>query len=230
VKPGQHVILMGAQGAGKGTQAGRLAPSLNLVHFSTGDAFRAAISAQTELGVLAKGYLDRGDLVPDDVTIGIVADKLQEITEGASGGGPGGALFDGFPRTRAQAEGLDNELAKRNESIAAVVEIDVPRADLIERLSGRRVCPECGTVYHVKFHPPKVAGICDNDGTVLEQRKDDAPEAIERRLNLYDEQTQPLLAYYRERGLLASVDGRKSADEVERDILGAISSLTGEGR
>lgn len=228
MKPGQHVILMGAQGAGKGTQAGRIAPDLNLVHFSTGDAFRAAISAKTELGVLAKGYLDRGDLVPDDLTIGIVANKLQDITDAAASGGSGGALFDGFPRTRAQAEGLDQELARRNESIAAVVEIDVPRADLIERLSGRRVCPTCGTVYHVKFHPPKVAGICDNDGSVIEQRKDDAPDAIERRLNLYDEQTQPLLAYYRERGLLATIDGRKSADEVEQDILAAIAGLTGD--
>jgi len=209
---------MGAQGAGKGTQAERLAPALTLYHLSTGEAFRSAISAQTELGVLAKGYLDRGDLVPDDVTLGIVADKLEEI---ASGDGPNrksGALFDGFPRTLSQAEGLTDQLEHRGERIAAVIEIAVPRDDLIERLSGRRICPTCGTVYHVTFNPPKVAGICDKDGTPLIQREDDTPEAIARRLNLYFEMTAPVLAYYRNLGLLETVDGRKSIDEVQADI------------
>lgn len=226
MKSGQHVILMGAQGAGKGTQAERLAPALNLAHFSTGEAFRAAISAQSELGVLAKTYLDRGDLVPDDVTVGIVAAKLQQIADGALSGGPTGALFDGFPRTRAQAEALDAELGKRGESIAAVLEIAVPRADLVERLSGRRVCPTCGAVYHIAFHPPQRAGTCDKDGSALEQRKDDTPEAIERRLNLYEEMTQPLLAYYRERGLLHTVDGLGAIDQVTADLRAAIDAGT----
>jgi adenylate kinase len=217
---------MGAQGAGKGTQAERLAPALNLYHLSTGDAFRAAISARTDLGVLAKGYLDRGDLVPDDVTLGIVSARLDLI---ANDDGPNrkvGALFDGFPRTQSQAEGLTRELAQRGESLVAVIEISVPREDLIERLSGRRVCPTCGAVYHIVFNPPKRAGICDRDGTQLEQRPDDTPEAIAHRLNLYFEMTAPLLAYYRNRGLLETVDGRKSIEEVQSDILGVIAART----
>ena len=213
---------MGAQGAGKGTQAERLAPVLNLVHFSTGEAFRAAIGAKTELGVLARGYIDRGDLVPDDITVGIVAAKLGEIAANSSKGGPTGALFDGFPRTRAQAEGLATELEKRGEAIAAVVEIDVPRADLIERLSGRRVCPTCGSVYHMQHNPPKSDAVCDKDGSPVEQRADDTPEAIERRLNLYEEMTLPLLEYYREQGLLHTVDGLGSIDDVQSAILTAV--------
>ena len=209
---------MGAQGAGKGTQAERLAPALNLYHLSTGEAFRSAISAQTELGVLAKGFLDRGDLVPDDVTLGIVADKLEEIASGVGPDRKDGALFDGFPRTLSQAEGLTDQLEQRGEHIAVVIEIAVPRDDLIERLSGRRICPTCGTVYHVTFNPPKVAGICDKDGTPLIQREDDTPDAIARRLNLYFELTAPVLAYYRNLGLLETVDGNKSIDEVQADI------------
>lgn len=224
MEPGQHVILMGAQGAGKGTQAERLAPALNLFHFSTGEAFRAAIAAETDLGVLAKGYLDRGDLVPDDVTLGIVAAKLDEIAAGAATGGKAGALFDGFPRTQSQAEGLTRELARRCEAVVAVIEVDVPKEELIERLSGRRVCPTCGTVYHVKLNPPKVEGICDKDGSVLEQRADDTPDAIERRLELYFSHTQPLLDYYRGLGLLETVDGTASIEEVQREILDRVES------
>jgi len=227
---GHHVILMGAQGAGKGTQAERLAPALNLYHLSTGEAFRSAISAQTELGVLAKGYLDRGDLVPDDVTLGIVADKLEEIASGAGPGRKDGALFDGFPRTLSQAEGLTDQLEKRSEHIAAVIEIEVPRDELIERLSGRRICPTSGTVYHIKFNPPKVAGICDKDGTPLIQREDDTPEAIARRLNLYFEMTAPVLAYYRNLGLLETVDGRKSIDEVQADIRAIVEARVASTR
>lgn len=221
---------MGAQGAGKGTQAERLAPALNLYHLSTGEAFRSAISAQTELGVLAKGYLDRGDLVPDDVTLGIVADKLEEIASGAGPGRKDGALFDGFPRTLSQAEGLTDQLEKRSEHIAAVIEIEVPRDELIERLSGRRICPTSGTVYHIKFNPPKVAGICDKDGTPLIQREDDTPEAIARRLNLYFEMTAPVLAYYRNLGLLETVDGRKSIDEVQADIRAIVEARVASTR
>jgi adenylate kinase len=224
VNSGHHLILMGAQGAGKGTQAERLAPELNLYHLSTGEAFRAAISAQTELGVLAKSYLDRGDLVPDDVTLGIVAAKLDQISSEHGPDRKAGALFDGFPRTLSQAEGLTDELQRRDEKITAVVEIVVPRADLVARLSGRRVCPVDGAVYHVLFNPPKVEGICDKDGALLIQREDDTPEAIERRLNLFDEMTAPVLAYYRTRGLLASVDGTKSIDDVHADIRNIVAA------
>ena len=224
VRAGQHVILMGAQGAGKGTQAERLAPALNLYHLSTGDAFRAAIGSGTELGRLAKGYLDRGDLVPDDVTLGIVASKLEEIAADSSIDRTFGALFDGFPRTASQAEGLDRELKRRRESILTVVEIAVPVADLVERLSGRTVCPVCGAVYHVKFNPPAVTGVCDNDGAELIQRQDDTPEAIRRRLDLYCDMTAPLLEYYGQRGLLQTVNGMQAIDEVQRDIMDAVDA------
>lgn len=225
---GQHVILMGAQGAGKGTQAERLAPALNLYHLSTGDAFRAAISAKTELGVLAKGYIDRGDLVPDDVTLGIVAARLEQIAADRSPDRKSGALFDGFPRTQSQAEGLTRQLEQRGESLAVVIEIAVPHDELIERLSGRRVCPTCGSVYHVAFNPPKQKEICDRDGSALVQRPDDTPEAITRRLSLYAEMTAPLLAYYRDLGLLETVDGRKSIDEVQADIRAIVAARTAE--
>ena len=215
---------MGAQGAGKGTQAERLAPVLNLLHLSTGEAFRTAIGAQTELGVLAKGYLDRGDLVPDDVTLGIVAAKLEEIASQTGPDRKSGALFDGFPRTASQAEGLTQELADRGESLIAVVEIAVPRDDLIERLSGRRVCPTCGATYHITFNPPASDEVCDRDGTRLIQRADDTPDAIERRLNLYAELTEPLIVYYQKLGLLERVDGRKSIADVQQDILSIVET------
>ena len=228
VLAGQHVILMGAQGAGKGTQAERLAPALNLYHLSTGDAFRAAIAAGTELGKLAKGFLDRGDLVPDDVTIGIVASRLDEIASDPTPERKLGALFDGFPRTASQAEGLDQELRRREESILVVVEIDVPVEALIERLSGRRVCPTCGAVYHVLFNPPKVDDLCDNDGTPVIQRPDDTAGAIRRRLDLYFDMTAPLLDYYRQRGLLKTVDGLQSIDDVQRAILEVVHTACDE--
>jgi adenylate kinase len=221
---------MGAQGAGKGTQAERLAPALNLYHLSTGDAFRAAIAAETELGTLAKGYLDRGDLVPDDVTIGIVAARLDAIASDPSPDRKDGALFDGFPRTASQAEGLDHELQRRGESILVVVEIKVPETALVQRLSGRRVCPKCGAVYHREFNPPTVDGICDNDGTELTQRPDDTPDAIKRRLDLYLDMTAPLLDYYRQRGLLKTVDGLKPIDDVQQAILGVVHTAAAGAR
>ena len=223
MQPGQHVILMGPQGAGKGTQAERLAPALNLHHLSTGEVFRAAIKAQTELGSLAKGYLDRGELVPDDVTVGIVADRLRHLAGARGSGGPCGALFDGFPRTEAQAIGLDAALRTLDEEIAAVVAIDVPRELLIQRLSGRWTCPICGTIYHEAFNPPNVAGICDNDGAQLQQRSDDTLESILRRLELYEEQTQPLLTYYDGRGLLSRVNGNRPIDEVSEALLSLLA-------
>jgi adenylate kinase len=214
-----HVILMGAQGAGKGTQAERLAPRLQLTHLSTGDLFRAEIKSGSELGTRLKAILDRGELVPDQLTLDIVDGRLAAISDS---GKTSGAMFDGFPRTPAQAEGLDYILAKRDEAIAAVVEISVPREHLVERLSGRRVCPVCGTVYHIVFNPPKTDCLCDKEGAALIQRADDTPEAINRRLDLYFEQTEPLLAYYDARGLLTRVDGDQAIDLVSDQIAAAI--------
>lgn len=215
-----HVILMGAQGAGKGTQAERIAPRYNLAHLSTGELFRAAVASGTELGILAKGYLDRGELVPDAVTIGIVDAKLLEIATGSPA--RSGALFDGFPRTAAQAAGLDEALARRGERITAVVEIFVPREKLVFRLSGRRICPNCGATYHMEFNPPRQEGICDRCGSGLVQRPDDTADAIARRLDIYFAQTEPLLNYYEERGLLRRIDGDREIDQVTESIAAAI--------
>lgn len=214
-----HVILMGAQGAGKGTQAERLAPRLKLTHLSTGDVFRAEIKSGSELGVRLKAILDSGELVPDQLTLDIVNARLDAI---AADPNSTGALFDGFPRTPAQAEGLDETLSARGEGIAAVIEIAVPRAHLVERLSGRRVCPVCGTTYHLEFNPPRVPGICDKEGAELIQRADDTPDAINRRLDLYFQQTEPLLAYYEARGLLRRVDGDQPIGAVTDQIVAAI--------
>lgn len=221
-----HVILMGPQGVGKGTQATRIAGELGLVHVSTGDLFRNAIKAQTPLGQMAKKILDAGELVPDDVTLGIVEQRLEEISAESAGGAPSGALFDGFPRTPAQAAGLDEMLARRGEKIVAVIEITAPREVLVERLSGRRVCPKCGATYHVAFNPPTHDMICDVCGTEVVQRADDTPEAIERRLSLYDQQTAPLLDYYRERGLLQSVDGDRGMEAVSEDLIRVITDAS----
>ena len=219
-----HVILMGPQGVGKGTQAGRIAGQVGLSHLSTGELFRAAIKAGTPLGVMAKKILDEGNLVPDDITLGIVETRLDEIAaERSAGGNVQGALFDGFPRTIPQAEGLDEMLAKRNESILAVIEITAPRDVLVRRLSGRRVCPHCGWTYHIEFDPPKVDSICDNCGHTIVQRDDDTPEAIERRLSLYDQQTAPLLKYYADRGLLKTVDGNRDMESVSEDLIRTIN-------
>jgi adenylate kinase len=214
-----HIILMGPQGAGKGTQADIIGPRLGLAKLSTGDLFREAIAADSPLGREIKGPYDRGELIPDDLTLGLVEERLEALDDDPD---VRGALFDGFPRTRAQAEGLDAVLAKRGERIDAVVEISVPRDVLIARMAGRRVCPNCGATYHVEFNPPKVEGICDRCGHQLIQRDDDTPEAIGRRLDLYDEKTAPLLAFYEERGLLRRVSGEQSIDKVTKDVLAAI--------
>lgn len=210
---------MGPQGAGKGTQADIVGPRLSLAKLSTGELFRAAIASDSPLGREVKGPYDRGELIPDDLTLGLVEERLEELDDEPD---VRGALFDGFPRTRAQAEGLDAVLAKRGERIDSVVEISVPRDVLIERLAGRRVCPTCGATYHVIFNPPKVDGMCDRCGGQLIQRDDDTPEAIGRRLDLYDEKTAPLLAFYDERGLLKRVSGERSIDDVTKGILAAI--------
>ncbi len=222
MKPGRHVILMGPQGAGKGTQAERLAPALGLVHLSTGAIFRGTIKSGTELGETLRGYLDRGELVPDGLTLDVVSAALSAIDSGVDLGGPTGALFDGFPRTPRQAAGLESTLATLGHEVAAVVTIDVPRDVLVARLSGRLTCPVCGAIYHVAFKAPLIPGICDLEGAYLEQRADDTPEAIRRRLDLYDEQTKPLERFYDERGLLRRVDGEATIDDVTTALVAAI--------
>jgi adenylate kinase len=217
-----HVMLMGAQGAGKGTQAARIAPRLSLVHLSTGELFREAMASGSELGQRIKETYDKGDLIPDDLTLSLVDARLNEI---AAMEGVEGALFDGFPRTRAQAVGLDEMLGARGEHLRAVIEIKVPLEVLINRLTGRRICPNCGATYHVDFDPPKEQGICDRCGSALIQRADDQPEPIKRRLALYFDQTAPLLDYYRERGLLVEIDGNRSIDEVTVDIIDAVEHV-----
>ncbi len=221
-----YVILMGAQGAGKGTQALRVAPRLGLVHVSTGDLFRAAIATGDALGQEIKTIYDRGDLIPDDLTLRLVDVRLNAIATKFSDGEPArGALFDGFPRTAGQAAGLDAMLAARGESIAAVVLIAVPRAALERRLSGRRVCPNGHGPFHVEFNPPRVDGVCDVCGEPLIQRDDDMPEAIQRRLSNYFAQTEPLIDYFRAAGKLAEVDGDQPVETVTRSLIGALASL-----
>lgn len=216
-----HVILMGAQGAGKGTQAERVAPRFNLAHVSTGELFRSAIGHGTEMGALVKGFLDRGELVPDEVTIGVVTTRIADIAEA---GANVGALLDGFPRTRPQAVGLDEALSLRGSKITAVVEIHVPRAMLVRRLAGRWICPNCGATYHGEFHPPRAPGVCDRCGSTLIQRADDTEEAIERRLDTYFRETEPLLSFYAEQGLLKRIDGDQGIDEVTEQISAAIAA------
>jgi adenylate kinase len=218
-----HVILMGAQGSGKGTQAERLVPLLHLVHLSTGNLFRAAMAAESPLGREIKPIYDRGDLIPDDITLRLVEERLAEIAEDRRQGGWRGALFDGFPRTAAQAEGLDAILARRDELISVVVEIQVPTDVLVRRLAGRRVCKKCGAPYHVEFEPPRQPGLCDRCGGELLQRADDTPQAVRRRLALYFDQTEPLLDYYRRRDLLVSVNGDASIEDVTEEIERAVA-------
>ena len=219
-----YVILMGPQGSGKGTQAGRLAPRLGLVPIATGELFRGAIAADTPLGRRIKDIYDRGELVPDDLTVRLVEEKLDEVARQQElGEAVRGALFDGFPRTRAQAEALDATLARRSATISVVIQIEVPFETLVARLAGRRVCKRCGAVYHVDFNPPSRPGVCDRCGGEVMQREDDRAEAVEKRLSLYFRETEPLLTYYRERGILAAVDGNQPIDVVTEDIARAVA-------
>lgn len=211
-----YIVLLGPPGAGKGTQAQVISHKMNLAHISSGDLFRENLKNQTELGKLAQGYMNRGELVPDDVTIAMVRDRISRPDCEA------GALLDGFPRTPAQAEALAEMLGSMNEKVDSVPYISVPAHVLIERLGGRWTCPSCGRVYHEKYNPPKQAGICDVDGTKLIQRDDDKAETVERRIGVYMDQTAPLIEYYRRQGLLVEVDGQKSIEEVSQEILAAI--------
>lgn len=217
----QHnVILLGAPGAGKGTQAERIVAAYGLPHISTGEMLRAAVARGTEMGREARKHMDAGGLVPDEVVIGIVRDRLAEPDA------QDGFLLDGFPRTIAQAEQLDAMLADLGRSVSHVVLIDVPAAELVERIAGRRSCGACGKLFNVAFDPPVTEGVCDACGADLVQRADDNEETVRNRLEVYERQTAPLVGYYTERGLLQSAfGGGKMPDEVwaqvERILSGA---------
>ena len=219
----EHVILMGPQGSGKGTQSHRIRNELNLSSVATGELFRAAIKNQTDLGAQIREIYDRGELIPDELTIELVDERLDEIArESALAGRNPGHLYDGFPRTANQAKALDELLKRRGERITRVIAIDVPRQALIKRLSGRRVCSICGRVYNVESDPPREPGRCDDDGGELIQRADDTAEAVAKRLDLYEAETAPLLDRYADRGLLVRIDGDQPIEEVTNSIRAAI--------
>ncbi|RME80064.1 MAG: adenylate kinase [Caldilineae bacterium] len=207
-----YIVFLGPPGSGKGTQARILQKVVGLPHVATGDLFRHNISQQTELGRLAKRYIDAGELVPDDVTLGMVRDRLQQPDCAA------GVIFDGFPRTLEQVVALDELLADRNGVVLALM-LDVSDAEVTRRITGRRVCRNCGAVYHIEFNPPKQAGICDVDGGELYQRDDDKPETVRNRLYVYYKQTSPLIGYYFAKGLLVKVDGDAPPDRVTARLL-----------
>jgi adenylate kinase len=217
-----NLILLGPPGAGKGTQAERLQASLPLEYVATGDILRQAVADGTDLGRQAKEYMDRGELVPDDVIIGVILERMGE-------GDGNGVLLDGFPRTVAQAEALDAALSDRGRDLSAVLLIDVPEEDLVRRISGRRICDD-GHVYHVDHNPPKEEGVCDVDGKPLVQRDDDREETVRRRLEVYRDQTAPLADYYDERGLLHRFDGTRTPDQVQESLMEAIGGLRAENK
>jgi len=210
------IVLLGAPGAGKGTQAKILAQKTGLPHISSGDIFRENLKNQTELGKMAQQYMERGDLVPDDVTIAMIRERLSRPDCAR------GAILDGFPRTPAQAEALDAMLAELGGKVGVVPFIEVPEDELVERLSGRLICKAQGHIFHKKFNPPKVPGVCDYDGSPLYQREDDKPEVVRNRIRVYLEQTMPLVAYYRQRGLLAEIDGTQPIERVTEALWAAL--------
>ncbi|HVB63101.1 MAG TPA: adenylate kinase [Nitrolancea sp.] len=215
-----HVIIMGPQGAGKGTQATLVAPRLRLAHISTGDLFREIMAGDSELGNEIRSYYDRGALVPDALTIRMLMAHVDLVLSGD--GAMRGMLLDGFPRNQAQAEALDAALSERGDRLVAVVHVDVPRERLLERLTGRLVCPNCGATFHREFNPPRIENVCDVCGSQLTQRSDDTPEAVERRLSIYYVQTAPVLDYYRAAGLLLDVDGDRPIVEITGGIVDAL--------
>ena len=220
-----HVILMGPQGSGKGTQSERVRARLNLGSIATGELFRAAIKGGTALGRKIQAVYDRGELVPDDLTVALVEERLDQLGQERSRGARiDGALYDGFPRTIAQADALSRALAARGEELTAVIAIDVPRETLIERLAGRRVCSGCGRVYNILSDPPAVDGVCNVCGGGVIQRADDTPEAVAKRLDLYEQETAPLVDRYEAQGLVERVDGNRPIADVTESIVAAIQS------
>lgn len=207
------IVMLGAPGAGKGTQAKKIAGKYGIPHVSTGDIFRANIKNGTKLGMQAKAYMDAGNLVPDEITIGMLLDQIhQEDCEK-------GYVLDGFPRTIPQAESLTAALKERGESIDYAIDVDVPDENIIRRMSGRRACLSCGATYHIVYNAPKKEGVCDQCGEPLVLRDDDKPETVQNRLNVYHRQTQPLIDYYKKEGVLAQVDGTQDMEQVFQDIV-----------
>ncbi len=218
--PDLNLILLGPPGSGKGTQGERLQEDLELPYFATGDILRAAVKDQTDVGIKAKEYMDRGDLVPDEVLIGIIAERLE------SGEADHGFILDGFPRTVPQAEALDQKLQELGRSLSAAILIDAEDEEIVRRISGRRVSVKDGHVYHVDFNPPKQEGVCDIDGSELIIRDDDKPDVVRHRLDQYHEKTAPLVDYYKKQGLLNRIDGAQSPDRVGESIRTLVSTLS----
>lgn len=216
-----HILLMGPPGAGKGTQAESLVDEYKIPHISTGDMFRAAVKQGTELGKEAKRYMDAGGLVPDVVTIGIVREGLSKPECGK------GFILDGFPRTTEQAEALDGILKDAGIKLTAVLNIEVPDSDLVERVTGRRICKSCGATYHVSFNPTKVEGVCDKCGGTLYQRDDDKEETVKNRLKAYHSQTEPLISYYKAQGVYVEIDGTQAIDKVYADVKASLEERAG---
>ena len=214
-----NLILLGPPGAGKGTQAALLTGDFGLPHVSTGDMLRAALEARSDLGLLAKEYMDKGELVPDEVVIGVILERL------ADDDARDGFLLDGFPRTIDQAEALGRELDAHDRRLTAVLLLEADDELVVKRISGRRICRKEGHVYHVDFDPPKHEGRCDIDGSELEQRADDREETVRNRLDVYHAQTEPLISYYEERGLLRRFDGTRSPTQVHERIRATLATL-----
>ena len=212
------IIMLGAPGAGKGTQAKMIAEKFAIPHISTGDIFRANIKNGTELGKKAKEYMDKGQLVPDELTVQILLDRV------ANDDCKNGYVLDGFPRTIPQADVLDKELTKLGDKVDFAINVDVPDENIVRRMSGRRACLKCGATYHIEHIPPKQEGICDKCGSELVQRDDDKPETVQNRLSVYHEQTQPLIDYYNKKNILKSVDGTKDMQEVFSDIVNILNA------
>lgn len=202
------IIMLGAPGAGKGSQASRIAKEYQLPHISTGDIFRANLKEETELGKRAKSFMDKGELVPDDITIAMLLERIHK--EDCKNG----YILDGFPRTIPQAEALKEALAKKDEKIDLALDVEASDELIIKRMAGRRTCPACGAIYHIVTLPPKTEGICDRCGADLIQRKDDNEETVKNRLKIYHEVTEPLISYYKKEGILEEIDGAEELDKV----------------